>query len=87
LGGLEIRAGTLRSDLPALPPAAALPAVCEQSAQWQDKKEGEEEDVPAADDKHDSGEHQSPQGEAHPLYLSSVYGSRLPAFARPRLIM
>jgi hypothetical protein len=43
--------------------------------------------VPAADDKHDSGEHQSPQGEAHPLYLSSVYGSRLPAFARPRLIM
>jgi hypothetical protein len=33
-----------------------LPAVCEQPAQGQDKKEREEEDVPAADDKHDSGE-------------------------------
>jgi hypothetical protein len=64
-----------------------LPAVCEQSAQWQDKKEGEEEDVPAAGDKHDSGEHQSQDGKAHALYRSSVYGSRLPAFARPRLIM
>jgi hypothetical protein len=43
--------------------------------------------VPAAGDKHDSGKQHSPQGKAHPLYRSSVYGSRLPAFARPRLIM
>jgi hypothetical protein len=43
--------------------------------------------VPAADDEHDSGEQQSPQGKAHRVYRSSVYGSRLPAFARPRLIM
>jgi hypothetical protein len=70
-----------------LPPAAVLPAMREQSAEWQDKKEGEQEDVPAAGDKHHSGEQQSPQGKPHPRYRSSVYGSRLPAFASPRLIM
>jgi hypothetical protein len=43
--------------------------------------------VPAAGDKPDSGEHQSPQSKAHSLYRASVYGSRLPALARPRLIM
>jgi hypothetical protein len=43
--------------------------------------------VPAAGDEHDSGEQQSPQGKAHSRYRSSVYGSRLPDFARPRLIM
>jgi hypothetical protein len=55
-----------------LPPAAALPAVCEQSPQREDKKEWEKEDVPAAGEKHDSGEQQSPEGKAHPDYRSSV---------------
>jgi hypothetical protein len=50
-------------------------------------KERQEEDVPAAGDKYDSGEQQSLYDRAQPRYRSSVYGSRLPAFARPRLIM
>jgi hypothetical protein len=49
------------------PPPAVPPAVHQQSAQWQDKKEGEQENVPAAGDKHDSGEQQSPQSKAHQL--------------------
>jgi hypothetical protein len=43
--------------------------------------------VPAADDEDHSGEHEAPQREAHLAQRSSVYGSRLPDLANPRLSM
>jgi hypothetical protein len=58
-----------------------------QSAERQKEEQRQKQDVPAADNEDDSGEHDSPHGKAHAFYRSSVYGSGLPAFARPRLIM
>jgi hypothetical protein len=37
----------------------------EQSAEWQQEKERQKQDVPAADNEDDSGEHESPKRKAH----------------------
>jgi hypothetical protein len=62
--------------------------VAEEATEWQQEKEWEKHDVPAADDENHRGEHESPKREAHRAgQRSSVYGSGVPDLARPRLIM
>jgi hypothetical protein len=40
-------------------------AVTEKAAQGQQEEEGQEQDVPAADDEDHSGEHKAPERKAH----------------------
>jgi hypothetical protein len=62
--------------------------VSEQTAEWQQEEERQEEDVPTADDEDRSSEHEPPECKAHGrAQRSSVYGSRLPDLANPRLSM
>jgi hypothetical protein len=46
--------------------------VSEKAAEGQQDEQRQKEQVPAAGDKYDSGEHQAPQDEAHGLQRSSV---------------
>jgi hypothetical protein len=59
----------------------------EEPAEWQQEEKWQEQNVPAADDEDHSGEHEAPQREAQLAQRSSVYGSRLPDLANPRLSM
>jgi hypothetical protein len=65
--GYSRRAPTARVDLCAadpggsdLPPTSMTSPMRQEPAEWEHEEEGQKEDVPAADDEHDSGEHKSP---------------------------
>ena len=58
-----------------------------KTAEGQQEEERQKENVPAAGDGYDSAEHKAPERKAHRGQRSSPDGSRLPAFAKPRLIM